>query len=85
MVFSVIGDSNSFVPSPWPKAVLQTGLIEAAKNGGGTIYHFFVVKLTHSCFQIFNFSSTVYKESLNRGVETVNHIKIKGYLSHAQL
>jgi hypothetical protein len=37
MVFSIIGDSNSFVPSPWPKAVFQTGLIEAAKNGGGTI------------------------------------------------
>ncbi|XP_056002351.1 uncharacterized protein LOC125661865 isoform X2 [Ostrea edulis] len=36
MVFSVIGDSNSFVPSPWPKAVFQTGLIEAAKNGGDT-------------------------------------------------
>ncbi|XP_056002343.1 transient receptor potential cation channel subfamily M member 2-like [Ostrea edulis] len=36
MVFSVIGDSNSFVPSPWPKAVFQTGLMEAARNGGDT-------------------------------------------------
>lgn len=35
MVFSVIGDSDSFVPRPWPKAVFQTALIEAAKSGGG--------------------------------------------------
>lgn len=35
MVFSVIGDSDSFVPRPWPKTVFQTALIEAAKNGGG--------------------------------------------------
>lgn len=36
MVFSVIGDSDSFVPRPWPKAVFQTALIEAAKYGGET-------------------------------------------------
>ncbi|XP_048749949.2 transient receptor potential cation channel subfamily M member 2-like isoform X2 [Ostrea edulis] len=36
MVFYVIGDSDSFVPSPWRKAVFQTGLIEAAKEGGDT-------------------------------------------------
>lgn len=36
MVFSVIGDSVSFFPRPWPKAVFQTALIEAAKGGGGT-------------------------------------------------
>lgn len=35
MVFSVIGDSDSFVPKPWPKTVFQTALIEAAKSGGG--------------------------------------------------
>jgi hypothetical protein len=35
MVFSVIGDSNSFVPKPWAKTVFQTALIEAAKCGGG--------------------------------------------------
>lgn len=35
MVFSVIGDSDSFVPRPWPKTVFQTALIEAAKSGGG--------------------------------------------------
>lgn len=35
MVFSVIGDSVSFFPRPWPKAVFQTALIEAAKGGGG--------------------------------------------------
>lgn len=35
MVFSVIGDSDSFVPRPWPKTIFQTALIEAAKSGGG--------------------------------------------------
>nr|XP_022311634.1 transient receptor potential cation channel subfamily M member 1-like [Crassostrea virginica] len=34
MVFSVIGDSDSFVPRPWPRTVFQTALIEAARNGG---------------------------------------------------
>ncbi|XP_078329885.1 transient receptor potential cation channel subfamily M member-like 2 [Crassostrea virginica] len=36
MVFSVIGDSDSFVPRPWPRTVFQTALIEAAKSGGET-------------------------------------------------
>lgn len=36
MVFSVIGDSDSFVPRPWPTTLFQTALIEAAKSGGGT-------------------------------------------------
>nr|XP_022311194.1 uncharacterized protein LOC111116490 [Crassostrea virginica] len=36
MVFSVIGDSDSFVPRPWPKTVFQTALIDAAKSGGET-------------------------------------------------
>lgn len=35
MVISVIGDSDSFVPRPWPKTVFQTALIEAAKSGRG--------------------------------------------------
>ena len=38
MVFSVIGDSNSFVPCPWAKTVFETALIEAAKSGGGQQY-----------------------------------------------
>lgn len=37
MVFSVIGDSDNFVPRPWPKTVFQTALIEAAKSGGGKL------------------------------------------------
>lgn len=37
MVFSVIGDSDSFAPIPWPKTVFQTALIEAAKSGGGML------------------------------------------------
>lgn len=36
MVFSVIGDSISYYPRPWPKAVFQNALIEAAKGGGET-------------------------------------------------
>lgn len=36
MVFSVIGDSDSLAPRPWPKTVFQTALIEAAKSGGET-------------------------------------------------
>ena len=35
MVFSVIGDSDCFLPRPWPKTVFQTALIDAAKSGGG--------------------------------------------------
>lgn len=37
MVISVIGDSDSFVPRPWSKAVFQTALIEAAKSERGKI------------------------------------------------
>lgn len=40
MVFSVIGDSDSFAPRPWPKTVFQTALIEAAKSGGETLILF---------------------------------------------
>lgn len=36
MVFSIIGDANSFAPRPWQTIVFQTALIEAAKNGGET-------------------------------------------------
>lgn len=47
MVFSVIGDSDSFVPRPWPTTLFQTALIEAAKSGGGmtvSVYLFFLVE-----------------------------------------
>lgn len=37
IVLSVVGDSISFFPRPWPKAVFQTALIEAAKSGGGMV------------------------------------------------
>ena len=40
VVFSVIGDTASFVPRPWPKTVFQTALIEAAKCGGGRFYQY---------------------------------------------
>ncbi|XP_062566533.1 transient receptor potential cation channel subfamily M member 2-like, partial [Saccostrea cucullata] len=35
-VFSITGDSDSFVPRPWAKSVFQTALIEAAKSAGDT-------------------------------------------------
>ena len=42
MPYKRIGDSDSFVPHPWPKTVFQTALIEAAKSGGGRFGRFFV-------------------------------------------
>lgn len=39
MVFSVIGNSDSFVPRPWPTTLFQTALIEAAKSGGGIDFY----------------------------------------------
>ena len=37
VVLSVIGDSDNFMPRPWPRAAFQTALIEAAKSGGGKL------------------------------------------------
>lgn len=37
MVFSVIGDSVSYVPRLWPVTVFQMALIEAAKSGGNIL------------------------------------------------
>lgn len=39
MVLSIIGDSDTFVPKPWPKNVFQTALMEAAKSGEGNILY----------------------------------------------
>lgn len=36
MVFSVIGDSDNFVPKLWPKSAFQKALVEAGKTGGDT-------------------------------------------------
>jgi SH3-like domain-containing protein len=35
LVISVIGDSNSFVPTTWEKTLFQTSLIETAKGAKG--------------------------------------------------
>lgn len=45
MVFSVIGDTDSFVPTTWPTAVFQMALIEAARNGGGKNMDFIFYKV----------------------------------------
>lgn len=79
MVFSVIGDSVSFFPRPWPKAVFQTALIEAAKGGGETwiLYRgndYEVSKLVENAYQ--------HYENLEFGIERVDigdprrHIKL---------
>ncbi|KAK3090744.1 hypothetical protein FSP39_014255 [Pinctada imbricata] len=34
MVFSIIGDSNNFVPKPWKKSVFQKALIDTAQSAG---------------------------------------------------
>lgn len=79
MVFSVIGDSVSFFPRPWPKAVFQTALIEAAKGGGETwiLYRgsgYEVSKLVENAYQ--------HYENLEFGIESVDisdprrHIKL---------
>jgi hypothetical protein len=35
MIFSVIGDSENFIPKPWSKSRFQEALIYAAKATGG--------------------------------------------------
>ena len=39
MVFSVFGDSESFVPKPWSKSVLQKALMDAARCSGGNLFY----------------------------------------------
>lgn len=38
MVFSMIGDSDNFVPKLWPKSAFQKALVEAGKTGGGMLF-----------------------------------------------
>lgn len=45
MVLSVIGDTDSFVPTTWPVSVFETALIEAARNGGGKNLDFIFYKV----------------------------------------
>ncbi|XP_056003652.1 transient receptor potential cation channel subfamily M member 2-like [Ostrea edulis] len=95
MVFSVIGDSNSFVPSPWPKAVFQTGLIEAAKDGGDTwiIYHGKengLSKIIRDAYRIYeNMEFSTKKKSMgiadkDRHVKLISITKTKRIKENAQ-
>ena len=43
LVLSVIGDSTSFVPKPWPTSVFKKGLIDTAK--GSKCWQYFLVLL----------------------------------------
>lgn len=79
IVFSVIGHSISFFPRPWPKAVFQTALIEAAKSGGETWILYRV-----SGYEVSNLVENAYQhyENLEFGNDSVDihdrrrHIKL---------
>ena len=68
MVFSVIGDSDSFVPRPWPKTVFQTALVEAAKSGGGRFGRLIFFRKFHSinCKQIIEIAPVALSFSYSR-------------------
>lgn len=66
MVFSVIGDGNSFVSRPWQTIGFQNALIEAAKNGGGKVLFLEIINvdyvaLKHYCFYRHNKPSVMHK------------------------
>uniref|UniRef100_A0A8W8NIW9 TRPM SLOG domain-containing protein n=1 Tax=Magallana gigas TaxID=29159 RepID=A0A8W8NIW9_MAGGI len=81
MVFSVIGDSDSFVPRPWPKTVFQTALIEAAKSAGETWILFRgndegvskIVKDAYRNYEDLHFETeTISKDDHNRHVKLIS-------------
>lgn len=81
MVISVIGDSDSFVPRPWPKTVFQTALIEAAKSGRDTWILFrgyasgvskLIMDAYHN-YEIMEFGTTHKQKSIN---DVDRHIKL---------
>ncbi|XP_062602846.1 transient receptor potential cation channel subfamily M member-like 2 [Saccostrea cucullata] len=41
LVFSIIGDSETFVPKVWPRPIFQTALMEAAKQSDGDTWVLF--------------------------------------------
>lgn len=81
MVFSVIGDSDSFAPRPWPKTVFQTALIEAAKSGGETWilyrdYRTGVSKIIRDAYHYYGVME-FGKENKEKEISHVNrHIKL---------
>ncbi|XP_061190311.1 transient receptor potential cation channel subfamily M member 8-like [Saccostrea echinata] len=86
MVFSVIGDSDSFVPIPWAKSVFQTALIEAAKNGGDTwiLYRGFnygvssIVRRAYQKYGDMEFRANSRKVLVNNAKRHVKLIRIAG-------
>lgn len=73
MVFSVIGNSDSFVPRPWPTTLFQTALIEAAKSGGGIdFFEWCIERHLVVCFFFFvqqvvlNTSSNIHPLNIQR-------------------
>ncbi|XP_078329891.1 transient receptor potential cation channel subfamily M member 2-like [Crassostrea virginica] len=81
MVFSVVGDSDSFVPRPWPKTVFQTALIEAAKSGGETwILHrgkdHGVSKVVREAYQNYGVMEFEFKNSKITIEKKERHVKL---------
>lgn len=73
MVFSVIGDSESFAPRPWPKTVFQTALIEAAKSGGGML-------VTKKSFHMRHYSILPKQKANNFFVRLFKYIRLSEIL-----
>ncbi|XP_062589311.1 transient receptor potential cation channel subfamily M member-like 2 [Saccostrea cucullata] len=90
MVFSVIGDSDSFVPKPWAKTVFQTALIEAAKSGGESwiLYrgHNFgvseIIREAYGNYGDMEFGTDSKKVELNEKKRHIKLISIAGKESH---
>nr|XP_034320574.1 transient receptor potential cation channel subfamily M member 2-like isoform X2 [Crassostrea gigas] len=86
MVFSVIGDSDNFVPRPWPKTVFQTALIEAAKSGGETWILYRgkehgvskVVRDAYKSYEDIEFKTTAFEKLINDVDRHVKLIRIAG-------
>lgn len=86
MVFSVIGDSDSFVPRPWPKTVFQTALIEAAKSGGETWILYSgaeqgvskVVRDAYKYYEDMEFKTKSFKKKINDPDRRVKLISMAG-------
>ncbi|XP_052693640.1 transient receptor potential cation channel subfamily M member 2-like [Crassostrea angulata] len=86
MVFSVIGDSDSFVPRPWPKTVFQTALIEAAKSGGETWILYLgkkqgiskVVRDAYRNYEDIEFKTRAAKNKINNPDRHVKLINLAG-------
>nr|XP_022296613.1 uncharacterized protein LOC111106287 [Crassostrea virginica] len=87
VVLSVIGDSDNFMPHPWPRAAFQTALIEAAKSGGETwiLYrksNHVLSKTVRDAYNTYGNMNIEYRK--NMADEINRHIKLIGFISEDQ-